>query len=192
MQLQIFSLLVVSALAVPMTDPREKSTNEVKQQRLIPSSRPVIPALIDSLRQHYLALETDLWHLMDSGIDTAYVLEQMNIVHITFFGEKFREFNITFDDYAIDRHSQLVSIFGEINRTISMVMKSSLHQNPLAFDEISSIDAARHQLDLTHQIDTLHDIAGSKDFYETIKNVSDFLFKRLFRCRCRFRCYCCC
>lgn len=176
MQLQIFSLLFVSALATSMTDPREKSVNIQK----VPVTRTIIPSLIDSLRRHYLALENDLWHLMNSGIDTAYILEQMHIVHLTFFGENFRELNITFADYAIDRQNQLASMFAEINRTVEMVMKNSLHKNPLAFNEIASIDAARHQLNLTYQIDTLHNIAGSQDFYETIKSVSASFFSNDF------------
>lgn len=175
MQLQIFSLLIVPALlAMSVTDSRKKSVNDNKQH-ITQSLRPTAPALIDSLRRHYLMLESDLWHLMDSGIDTAYVLEQIHIVHLTFFGERFREFNVSFEDYAIDRQTQLLSVVGEINRTISMVVGESLHQHPLAYDESASIDAARRQLNLTHRMDTLFDITGSMDFYETIKNVSDFI-----------------
>lgn len=174
MQLQIFTLLFVSSLVVSMTDPREKNANDL-QKPLVPSSlpSPMTPVLIDSLRRHYLALENDLWHLMESGIDTAYVLEQIHIVHWTFFGERFREFNVTFNDYAADRQTQLFSVVDDINRTVAMTLKNCLHQNPLAFDENDAIEAARRQLNLTYQIDILFAITGSTDFYETIQNVSD-------------------
>lgn len=163
-----------------MTDPREKNVNDL-QKHLSPSPLPssnkklpsVVPVLIDSLRRHYLALENDLWHLILSGIDTAYVLEQIHIVHWTFFGENFREYNVTFNDYAADRQTQLLSTVNDINRTVAMAVKNCLHQNPLAFDEKASIDAALRQLNLTYQIDTLFAITGSVDFYETIQNVSD-------------------
>lgn len=175
MQLHIFTLLFVPALVVSMSDPREKTVNTM-QKPLTSSPSPkltVNPVLIDSLRRHYLELENDLWHLMESGIDTAYVLEQIHIVHSTFFGEHFREFNVSFNDYADDRQAQLLSTVHVINRTVAMAMQNCLHQNPLAFDELASINAARRHLNLTYQIDTLFTIAGSMDFYETIQNVSD-------------------
>lgn len=177
MQLKIFTLLFVPVLVVSMSDPREKTVN-IMQKPLTSSPSPipkltVVPVLIDSLRRHYLMLENDLWHLIESGIDTAYVLEQIHIVHSTFFGEDFREFNVTFYDYAVDRQAQLLSTVDDINRTVAMAVQNCLHQNPLAFDEIASIDAARRHLNLTYQIDTLFTIAGSMDFYETIQNVSD-------------------
>lgn len=171
MQWQIILLLLVPAWAVSIRDAREKSAAEIKE-RLMESSQPTVPALIDSLRRHYLALESDLWHLIDSGIDTAYVLDQIHIVHLTFFGERFREFNVSFEDYAIDRQTQLATIAAEINQTISMVVEKSLHQHPLAYDEAASIDVARRQRNLTHHIDTLFNITGSMEFYETIKHVS--------------------
>lgn len=175
MRLPIFPLLFVAASVVTSmaTDPRDKKVND-EQKPLTPSSQSSdAPALIDSLRRHYLALENDLWHLIESGIDTAYVLEQTQIVYRTFFSEPFREFNVTFNDYAADRQTQLLSAVDDIRRTVAMAMKNCLHQNPLAFDEAATIGAARRQLNLTHQIDTLFAITGSTDFYETIQNVSD-------------------
>ncbi|XP_055324696.1 uncharacterized protein LOC129579082 isoform X2 [Sitodiplosis mosellana] len=170
MRLQIFTLLFVAAFVVSMTDPRDGKVKDGKKP--LPSSPlpSVAPALIDSLRRHYLALENDLWHLIESGIDTAYVLEQIHIVHRIFFDESFREFNVTFNDYAADRQTQLLSAVDDITQTVAMAMKNCLHQNPLAFDELASIDAARSQLNLTHQINALFVITGSTDFYETIQN----------------------
>lgn len=175
MQWPIISLLLVPVLAVSIRDPREKIANETKQHLMqsLHTTVSASPALIDSLRRHYLALESDLWHLIDSGIDTAYVLDQIHIVHLTFFGERFREFNVSFEDYAIDRQTQLVTVVAEINQTIALVVKKSLHQHPLAYDEAASIDVARRQRNLTHHIDMLFDITGSIDFYETIKSVSE-------------------
>lgn len=174
MKLQIFCILVLAALAVSMTDPREKTVNEV-QQWMKPSypAKP-IPSLIDALQQRYLALERDLWHIIDSGIDSAYVLEQIHSVHLNFFAERFGEYNVTFADYALDHQIQLFKAVSNINRNIAMVIKNSLKKNPLAFNERATIDMAQLQLDLTHQIDAIINITASPDFYVTIKNVSNF------------------
>lgn len=176
MQLQIFWLLVLAALAVSMTDPREKTVNEVQQwmKPSYPIAQKPIPSLIDALQQRYLAFERDLWHIIDSGIDSAYVLEQIHSVHLNFFAEHFGEYNVTFADYALDHQIQLFKAVSDINRNIAMVVKNSLKKNPLAFDERATIDMAQLQLDLTHQIDAIINITASPDFYVTIKNVSDF------------------
>lgn len=180
MKLQISVLILVSAL---LADAHIKSVNKSMEQQLksstsssLPSSVPSVamPSVIDSLRRHYLALENDLWHLMDSGIETAYILQQMHNIHLTFFRENFREFNVTFNDYAVDRQTQLLSIIDMVNGFVSMTMKKCLHQNSLEFNETISIDVAQRQLNLTHQIDTLYSITGTTDFYKTIKNVSDY------------------
>lgn len=176
MQVQILSILILAAVAVSIkaANPHEKSVNQV-QQLLKPSFASVSsPSQVDARRQRYLALEIDLWHLIDSGIDSAYVLEQIHDVHLRFFSEHFGELNVTFNDYAIDRQTQLFRAVGDINRTVSMVIKNSLRQNPLAFDEKATINTAQLQLDLTHQINTIVSITGSSDFYTTIKNVSEF------------------
>lgn len=157
-----------------MTDPREKNVNDMRKY-LKSSSQPSANTvtLIDSRRRHYLTLENDLWHLMESGIDTAYVLEQVHIVHWTFFGESFREFKVTFNDYAADHQAQLLSAVDDINRMVVMAIKNSLHKNPLEFDERASIAVAQRHLNLTCHIDTLFTSTGSTEFYETIQNVSD-------------------
>lgn len=175
MQLHAFTLSFLTALAVSMTESNVKSVNKTKQSLTPISIPPVNPVLIESLRQHYIALESDLWHLMDSGIDTAYILEQMHITHLRFFDEHFYLFNVTFNDFAVDRQNQLASIVDDIHGIETIVVKNSLRQNPSAFDENVSINAARHQLNLTHQIDTLFDITDTKEFYETIRNVSVYL-----------------
>lgn len=134
-----------------------------------------MPGRIDTLRWNYLALEHDLWTLMDSGIDTAYVLEQIHIVHLKVFGERFGEFNVSFNDCAAEHQFQLKHTIAEINRTISIVIKNYLHQNPLAFDEMESIAIGNRQRNLTNQLDLLFGVAGSSEFFETIKSVSFFL-----------------
>lgn len=173
MQIQFCLILVLSALAVSIAEQREKSVNGVRQ-RLTSSLPQQNPLLIDSLRRRYLALEHDLWNLMDSGIDTAYVLEQIHLVHLRLFHDHFNEFNVTFYDYAVDRQTQLLDIVSNINRTVSLIEHYSLRQNPLSFDEDQTINAARYQLNLTDQINTLYEITEPRNFYETIKNVSDF------------------
>ncbi|XP_031620531.1 uncharacterized protein LOC116339051 isoform X2 [Contarinia nasturtii] len=180
MQLQISALILLLALTTASTVSHTKGVNK-KEERLKPSSTsstlsPLPPpsvievSLIDSIRRHYLALEIDLWHLMDSGIDTAYILQQMHNIHLTFFGEHFREFNVTFNDYAVDRQTQLISIIDTVNGFVSMTTNKCLHQNPLEFNETAAIEMAQRQLNLTHQIDRLFTLTETMDFYETIRN----------------------
>lgn len=183
MHLPTFLLLILAywpLVAVSLSDPREQSANEnTVQQRLIPlfSSSTPSPPLIDSLRQRYLARESDLWHLIDSGIDNAYVLEHIHVKHLQFFTDNFGEFNVTFNDYAFDRQIQLRRAIADINGIVSLVMQKSLRQNPLSFDERATVDTAQLQLDLTQQQnDAILNIThgSSSDFYMTIKNVSNF------------------
>lgn len=150
---------------------REKSVNENRERISSVWSDP-IPVLIDSVRQHYLMLEYDLWSLMDSGIDTAYILEKIHSVHLKLFGEYFHEFHVSFGDYAFDRQAQLSDIVSNINQTIAFVVKNSLRENPLGFDEQAAIDTNRYQIDLTHQIDMLFNMTGTHEFFETIQKVS--------------------
>lgn len=132
------------------------------------------PSLIDYMRKHYLKLEENLWELFDSGIDIAYVLEQIHVVHLKFFGERFGERNVSFNDCSVEHKFQLKVAIDEINRTVSIAINNYLHGNPLAFDERESIAMARRQLNLTKQMDELFAHSGSIDYYQTINNVSAF------------------
>lgn len=129
--------------------------------------------LIDSIRQHYLNLETDLWSLMDSGIDNAYVLDRVHSVHVDFFIHNFGELNVSFCDYAFDRQIELYDTVSSINQTVLLVLEKSLRQNPLDFDEKASIETNRHQIDLSHQLYILFNMTGTNEFYETIQRVSE-------------------
>lgn len=175
--------LVVSGLVMSTAQYREKSVNE-NRKHLISVRSKSIPVLIDSMRQHYLTLEHDLWGLMDSGIDTAYILEKIHSTHLTLFGQHFGEFNVTFDDYAFDRQTQLLGIMSNINQTIAFVVKNSLRENPLGFDEQAAISTNRYQIDLTHQMYQLFNMTGTQEFFETIQKVSgcDLIAKQMSLC----------
>lgn len=176
MQSSFLLALLPLVLSVSLAEQRTKSLNE-KQQHVMPVSpkSTKAPVLIDSIRQHYLGLENDLWSLMDSGIDNAYVLDRVHTVHLQFFVENFGELNVTFCDYAFDRQIELFDAVSSINQTILLVLEKSLRQNPLAFDEKATIETNRHQIDLTHQLDMLFNMTGTSEFYETIQRVSDFI-----------------
>lgn len=173
-----FSLaLMPLVLSISIPELHEKSLNENHQQHVMAVLPKSIKAsvLIDSIRQHYLALENDLWSLMDSGIDNAYVLDRIHTVHLQFFVENFGELNVSFCDYAFDRQMELFDTVSSINETVLLVLEKSLRQNPLAFDEKATIETNRHQVELSHQLETLFNMTGTRDFYETIQRVSGFI-----------------
>lgn len=170
----LLALLPV-VLAISMAEHPIKSLDGNQQQHHV---MPVLPkstkasVLIDSIRQHYLGLENDLWHLIDSGIDTAYVLDRIHTVHLQFFVEHFGELNVSFCDYAFDRQMELSEAVSSINQTVSLVLEKSLRQNPLAFDEKATIETNRRQVELTYQLEMLFNMTGKSEFYETIQRVS--------------------
>lgn len=173
MQSHFLLALMPLVLSISMADNRAKSLNENPQHVMAVSPKSIrAPVLIDSIRQHYLGLENDLWSLMDSGIDSAYVLDRIHTVHLQFFVENFGELNVTFCDYAFDRQIELFDAVSSINQTISLVLEKSLRQNPLAFDEKATIETNRHQIDLTQQLEILFNMTGTSEFYETIQRVS--------------------
>lgn len=155
--------LAGSSVQKPIEDPL-KDTNILQYP----------PALIDFMRKHYLKLEENLWELFDSGIDIAYVLERIHVGHLKFFGERFGERNVSFDDCTVEHKFQLKVAIDEIDRTVSIAVKNYLHENQLAFNERESIAMARQQLNLTKQMNELFATSGSIDYYQTIKNVSAF------------------
>lgn len=181
MQAHFLLALMPLVLSISLAEQRTKNLNEkqqLQQQQHVMAVEPKstkAPVLIDSIRQHYLGLENDLWSLMDSGIDNAYVLDRIHTVHLQFFVENFGELNVTFCDYAFDRQIELFDAVSSINQTILLVLEKSLRQNPLAFDEKATIETNRHQIDLTHQLEILFNMTGTSDFYETIQRVSDFI-----------------
>lgn len=171
MHFSIVSILL--ALTMSTAQPNRKSVIENRKRLLSTQSPPQpIPVLIDSIRQHYLALEIDLWNLIDSVSDTAYVLSQIHGIHLNFFDQSFGEVNVTFDDYAFDRQTQLLNIVASINRTVSMVVKNSLRENSLSFHEKAAMDTNRYQIDLTNEMDMLFNLTTTEDFYDTIERVS--------------------
>lgn len=129
------------------------------------------PSIIDSLRLDYLTLEKSLWQLIESGIDTAFVLEQVHIVHLTFFNESFHEQSVYLNDIDTE-HLQLFNAIDVINRTAAVLLKNYLHKNPLKFNEGITFEVAKHQINLTEQLDNIENITEYTDFLLSIKNVS--------------------
>lgn len=162
-----YALLLVFIGSIKGSSIQKSIENPLKDANI---SQP--PALIDFMRINYLQLEENLWELFYSGIDIAYVLEQIHVVHLKFFGERFGERNVSFDDCSVEHKFQLNVAIDEINRTVSIAENNYLHKNPLSFNERESIAMARRQLNLTKQMDELFATSGSIDFYQTIQNVS--------------------
>lgn len=176
MRLHFLLALMPLVLSASMADNRAKKLNE-SQQHVMPvqPKSTKAPVLIDSIRQHYLGLENDLWSLIDSGIDNAYVLDRIHTVYLQFFVENFGELNVTFCDYAFDRQMELFDTVSSINKTVSLVLEKSLRANPLAYDEKATIETNRHQIELSYQLEILFNMTGTSEFYETIERVSGFI-----------------
>lgn len=185
MQWHVIAVVIglAQVMAIDLSDegPTKVKQPSVKQpsiDKLPLTTLPTLPLLsnaapIDSIRRHYLMLEDDLWQLIYSGIDTTYVLERIHTGHLALFDEQFSARNVSFDEYGADLKFPLVQAVAEINRIASMVLDNVLHRNPLAYDESATINVARHQMNITHQIATLYGI-GTLEFFESIKNVSEF------------------
>lgn len=171
MQSHFLLALALSVSVMSTAEHREKSVHE-NQKHLKSARSKQTPVKIDSIRQYYLTLENDLWSLMDSGIDTAYILGQIHSVHLNFLRPHFGEFNVSFGDAAFDRQTQLLDTVSNINQTVAFALKNSLRENPLGFDEQAAIETNRYQIDLTHQIDLLFNMTGTHEFFETIQKVS--------------------
>lgn len=173
-------VLLVFGTSVFMSNALERfSESSLQPHVFAPASnpqKPVSPTLTDYLRLHYLSLEESLWQLMESGTDNAFVLEQIHAVHLTFFKERFGEFNVPLD--APDPYErQLQNVIRAVNRTVTYLIEHCLQTNPLEFDELEVITSARRQFNFTTKLDLIHNVTEFTDFFQTIKNVSVFKFK---------------
>lgn len=138
------------------------------------------PSLIDRFRRDYIRLERDLWNLIYVENNAAVSLEAVHKAHLSFFRSNFGEHLVPLNDIDAD-HLQLFHAFATINRTVSVLEKNYLHTNPLRFDKKRTLAICRQLANLTYHLDGMNIIMAETDFFNTIKNVSEWNERTGFR-----------
>lgn len=133
------------------------------------SSHP--PTLLDALRQRYLRIEDALWHVISSGLEQSYVLQQIHNDHRTFLRDDFTDKNSYFSTFDPDQRVLYDAII-KINQSVATNIEHYLHSSRQLFRESDSLAISTRNMNLTHLLDQIHEVTGNTDFYKTIRNVS--------------------
>lgn len=129
------------------------------------------PTLVDVLRQRYFNIEDALWHVINSGMEQSYVLQQIHSGHRTFLRDDFSEKKCFFSTFDPDQQV-LGDAIKEINLAVTTTVENYLHSSRRLFRESDSLAISARNLNLTSKLDKLFEITGTSDFYMTIRNVS--------------------
>lgn len=129
------------------------------------------PTLVDVMRQRYFSIEDALWHVISSGMEQSYVLQQIHSGHRTFLRDNFAEKNCYFSTFDPDQQV-LFDAIKEINLLATNTVQNYLHSSRSLFRESDSLAISARNLNLTDKLDKLFEITGTSDFYMTIRNVS--------------------
>ena len=127
--------------------------------------------LVDSQRQRYLSLESALWHIIQSGMDQAYVLQQIHSGHRTFLQSNFGEKNVYLSNFDPD-HRAIIEAIQRVNASSWNTVDNYLHTNTRLFNEREALRISNENGNLTYHLDRLHNVTGRSDFYRVIRNVS--------------------
>lgn len=148
------------------------------------------PILLEVMRQRYLSIEEAIWHVIDSGLEESYALQQIHSGHKTFLREDFLEKNCYFSTFDPEQRI-LYDAIQRINQSVDTTVDNYLHSSRQFYRETDALAISARNLNLTHYFDRLIEIAGTSDFYMTIRNVSDFAYIFCFTspslsiCRCK-------
>lgn len=129
------------------------------------------PTWLDVLRERYLDLEESLWSVVGSGVEQSYVLQQVHSGHRTFLRDNFLEndcYLSTFDPDQRVIHDAVV----KINQSVNLTVDRYLHATRRLFNERDALQISLQNERLTTDLDKLYEVAGTTDFYYTIKKVS--------------------
>lgn len=129
------------------------------------------PSIVDVHRQRYLSLEKALWHVIDSGLEEAYVLQQIHSGHRTFLTDNYHEKNVYLSLFDPD-HRKLFDAINRINVSVADTVRSYLHTSSRYYNERDSITIARLNQNLTYQMEQIFNASGESDFYRIVRNVS--------------------
>lgn len=133
------------------------------------------PILVDALRQRYFSIEDALWHVISSGLEQSYVLQQIHSGHKTFLRDNFYEKNCYFSTFDPDQQV-LFDAIKQINQSVQTTVEQYLYSSRRHFNERDSLTISGRNLNLTHYLDKLYEKTGNSDFYATIRNVSKKFF----------------
>lgn len=129
------------------------------------------PTLLDVLRQRYFVVEDALWHVISSGLEQSYVLQQIHSGHRTFLRDDFLEKSCYFSEFDPDQKA-LVDAIKHINQSVATTIENYLHSNRRLFRESDALAISMRNINLTYQLDKIFEITGNSDFYMTTRNVS--------------------
>lgn len=129
------------------------------------------PTLLDVLRQRYFVVEDALWHVISSGLEQSYVLQQIHSGHRTFLRDDFLEKSCYFSEFDPDQKA-LFDAIKHINQSVATTIENYLHSSRRLFRESDALAISMRNINLTYQLDKIFEITGNSDFYMTTRNVS--------------------
>lgn len=138
------------------------------------------PVLLDVMRQRYLSIEDAIWHIIDSGLEQSYALQQIHSGHRSFLREDFLEKSCYFSTFDPEQRT-LYNAIQRINHSADTTVDNYLHSSRQFYRETDALAISARNLNLTHYFDKLIEIAGTSEFYMTIRNVSDSHLLLLFQ-----------
>lgn len=141
------------------------------------------PILLEVLRQRYFSIEDAIWGVINSGSDQSYALQQIHSGHLNFLRGDFLEKSCYFSTFDPVQRA-LYDAIQRVNQSVDITVENYLHSSRQFYRETDALAISARNLNLTHYFDRLIEIAGTSDFYATIRSVSDshFLF-------CPFVCF---
>lgn len=156
----LFVVLVTAGIAV--------AEMSFKTTRL---NRPAFaPTWLDMLRERYLDVEESLWGVVSSGLEQSYVLQQVHSGHRTFLSGNFLESQCYLSTFDPDQRV-LHDAIEKINESVNLTVGRYLHASRRLFNERDALQISLQNERLTDDLDKLYDVAGTTDFYYTIKKV---------------------
>lgn len=129
------------------------------------------PTLVDVLRQRYFSIEDALWHVIESGLDQSYVLQQIHSGHRTFLRDNFLEKNCYFSTFDPDQQV-LFDAIKQVNQSAQTTIDNYLYSSRRLFSERDSLAISAKNINLTYHLDKIYEKTGNTDFYTTVRNVS--------------------
>lgn len=130
------------------------------------------PILLDILRQRYFSIEDAIWNVINSGLDQSYALQQIHSGHKDFLRQDFLEKSCYFSNFDPEQ-GILYDAIQRINQSVETTEENYLHSSRQFFRETDALAISSRNLNLTYYFDRLIEIAGTSDFYMTIRRVSD-------------------